>query len=142
VNAAFGGIRITRIVIAHRPETIRMSERVVMLEQGKVRSMGSPSRHGDLRQSDDREHHALGAPLAWKARPKAKAAGSQSDPAGTSRPFDLRSNGASTAGGVHRDLEIESSIDHSGDRSLREIEQTIEPRASDDYTDAYPAALR
>ncbi len=129
VNAAFGGIRITRIVIAHRPETIRMSERVVMLEQGKVRSMGSPGRHGDLRQSDDREHHALGAPLAWKARPKAKAAGSQSDPERTSRPFDLRSNGASTAGGVHRDLEIESSIDHSGDRSLCEIEQTIEPRS-------------
>ena len=36
VNLAFGAMRITRIVIAHRPETIRMSGRVVALEQGKV----------------------------------------------------------------------------------------------------------
>jgi ATP-binding cassette subfamily B protein RaxB len=36
VNVAFGEMQITRIVIAHRPETIRMSGRVVALEQGKI----------------------------------------------------------------------------------------------------------
>ncbi|HZH51143.1 MAG TPA: peptidase domain-containing ABC transporter [Microvirga sp.] len=43
VNAAFGKMRITRIVIAHRPETIRMSGRVVCLEQGRIRSTTTPS---------------------------------------------------------------------------------------------------
>jgi ABC-type bacteriocin/lantibiotic exporter with double-glycine peptidase domain len=36
VNDAFGTMRITRVVVAHRPETIRMSGRVVALKQGKV----------------------------------------------------------------------------------------------------------
>lgn len=36
VNDAFGTMRITRIVIAHRPETIRMSGRVVALEHGRI----------------------------------------------------------------------------------------------------------
>jgi ATP-binding cassette subfamily B protein RaxB len=36
VNDAFKTMRITRVVIAHRPETIRMSGRVVALKQGKI----------------------------------------------------------------------------------------------------------
>ncbi|RDI52599.1 peptidase domain-containing ABC transporter [Microvirga subterranea] len=36
VNNAFGKMRITRIVIAHRPETIRMSGRVIALDHGKI----------------------------------------------------------------------------------------------------------
>ncbi|WP_246776803.1 peptidase domain-containing ABC transporter [Microvirga sp. VF16] len=44
VNMAFGAIRVTRIVIAHRPETIRMSGRVVGLEQGKIFEAGDVER--------------------------------------------------------------------------------------------------
>jgi ABC-type glutathione transport system ATPase component len=36
VNVAFGTMRVTRIIIAHRPETIRMSGSVLALEQGKI----------------------------------------------------------------------------------------------------------
>lgn len=38
VNAAIRGLRITRIMIAHRPETIGSADRVVVLGQGKVES--------------------------------------------------------------------------------------------------------
>jgi ATP-binding cassette, subfamily B, bacterial CvaB/MchF/RaxB len=36
VNAAIRATRMTRIIIAHRPETIRSSDRIVVLDQGKV----------------------------------------------------------------------------------------------------------
>ncbi|WP_052262758.1 peptidase domain-containing ABC transporter [Chromobacterium violaceum] len=36
VNAAIRDIALTRILVAHRPETIGMAERVVVLEQGRV----------------------------------------------------------------------------------------------------------
>jgi ATP-binding cassette subfamily B protein RaxB len=36
VNAAIRATRMTRIVIAHRPETIRASDRVIVLDQGHV----------------------------------------------------------------------------------------------------------
>jgi ATP-binding cassette subfamily B protein RaxB len=36
VNAAIKGMAMTRIVIAHRPETIAMADRVVVIENGKV----------------------------------------------------------------------------------------------------------
>ncbi|WP_426212367.1 peptidase domain-containing ABC transporter [Massilia sp. TWP1-3-3] len=36
VNAAIQKIQLTRIIVAHRPETIAMAERVVVLQQGKV----------------------------------------------------------------------------------------------------------
>jgi ATP-binding cassette subfamily B protein RaxB len=49
VNAAFGEMRITRIVIAHRPETIRMSGRVVALDQGRIRSLDRPAQRDVLR---------------------------------------------------------------------------------------------
>jgi ATP-binding cassette, subfamily B, bacterial CvaB/MchF/RaxB len=36
VNTAIQKIALTRIIVAHRPETIAMAERVVVLEQGKI----------------------------------------------------------------------------------------------------------
>ena len=36
VNAAIRAARVTRIVVAHRPETIRSSDRVIGLDKGKV----------------------------------------------------------------------------------------------------------
>lgn len=36
VNAAIRATRVTRIIVAHRPETIRASDRVIALAQGKV----------------------------------------------------------------------------------------------------------
>lgn len=36
VNAAIQGLQLTRIIVAHRPETIAMAERVVVLHQGKI----------------------------------------------------------------------------------------------------------
>jgi ATP-binding cassette subfamily B protein RaxB len=36
VNAAIRQIALTRIVVAHRPETIAMAQRVVVLEQGRI----------------------------------------------------------------------------------------------------------
>jgi ATP-binding cassette subfamily B protein RaxB len=36
VNAAISAAEMTRIVIAHRPETVRATERAIVLEQGKI----------------------------------------------------------------------------------------------------------
>jgi len=36
VNAAIQGLNLTRIIVAHRPETIAMAERVVVLNTGKI----------------------------------------------------------------------------------------------------------
>ncbi len=36
VNAAIGQIRLTRILVAHRPETVSMAQRVVVLEEGRM----------------------------------------------------------------------------------------------------------
>jgi len=36
VNDAIRAIQVTRIIVAHRPETIRSADRVIVLEQGKV----------------------------------------------------------------------------------------------------------
>ena len=35
-NAAIQQILLTRVIMAHRPETIAMAQRVVVLQQGKV----------------------------------------------------------------------------------------------------------
>ncbi|MGA8516378.1 MAG: hypothetical protein WB821_16570, partial [Burkholderiaceae bacterium] len=42
VNAAISKLDITRIIIAHRPETIYAAQRVVEISQGKVSFDGSP----------------------------------------------------------------------------------------------------
>jgi ATP-binding cassette subfamily B protein RaxB len=44
VNEALRGTRMTRIVIAHRPETIRASERIITLVNGKIAGSGPPAR--------------------------------------------------------------------------------------------------
>jgi ATP-binding cassette subfamily B protein RaxB len=36
VNAAIRATRMTRIVIAHRPETIRTSDRIIVFDRGRV----------------------------------------------------------------------------------------------------------
>ncbi|MFA9273885.1 MAG: ATP-binding cassette domain-containing protein [Candidatus Aquirickettsiella gammari] len=36
VNAAIKEIPLTRVIVAHRPETIAMAERVVVLQQGTI----------------------------------------------------------------------------------------------------------
>ena len=38
VNAAIGATRMTRIIIAHRPETIRAADRVIMIEDGRLQT--------------------------------------------------------------------------------------------------------
>jgi ATP-binding cassette subfamily B protein RaxB len=43
VNAAIASLNITRNVVAHRPETIRSAQRVVVLKQGQVQFDGPPS---------------------------------------------------------------------------------------------------
>jgi ATP-binding cassette subfamily B protein RaxB len=42
VNAALKSMKITRIVIAHRPETIRSADRVIELVDGHVKKAASP----------------------------------------------------------------------------------------------------
>ncbi len=41
VNAALSQLAITRLVVAHRPETLRAAERVIALEGGVVQEAGS-----------------------------------------------------------------------------------------------------
>jgi ATP-binding cassette subfamily B protein RaxB len=41
VNAALSGLAITRLVVAHRPETLRAAGRVITLEGGVAREAGS-----------------------------------------------------------------------------------------------------
>ncbi|WP_063778367.1 MULTISPECIES: peptidase domain-containing ABC transporter [Burkholderia] len=36
VNTAVGGLRVTRLIVAHRPETIASASRVIVLDRGKV----------------------------------------------------------------------------------------------------------
>ncbi len=50
VNAAIKQIQLTRIIVAHRPETIAMAQRVIVLEQGRVvRDLEQPQ-HAAVRQ--------------------------------------------------------------------------------------------
>jgi ATP-binding cassette subfamily B protein RaxB len=37
VNAAVGGLRLTRVIVAHRPQTVASAERVVVLDGGTIR---------------------------------------------------------------------------------------------------------
>jgi ATP-binding cassette subfamily B protein RaxB len=41
VNAALSQLAITRLVVAHRPETLRAAQRVITLESGVAREAGS-----------------------------------------------------------------------------------------------------
>lgn len=42
VNAAIRNRHMTRVIVAHRPETIRSADRVIMLEHGKIASDHNP----------------------------------------------------------------------------------------------------
>ena len=66
VNAAIRATPVTRIVVAHRPETIRSTDRVIVLEHGKVTN-GLPQ---ELTDNSDQPLLA-GPPASWKpyARP-------------------------------------------------------------------------
>jgi ATP-binding cassette subfamily B protein RaxB len=50
VSAAINKIKMTRIIVAHRPETIRSADRIISLERGKIQKDfrilgdGSPGR--------------------------------------------------------------------------------------------------
>jgi ATP-binding cassette subfamily B protein RaxB len=78
VNAAFRDLSITRIVIAHRPETIRMSGRVIALEQGRLQDVAAPaplpeSGHG----SQDRKPCLLEDERAFRTNPDVMTKGPQ-----------------------------------------------------------------
>ena len=55
VNAAIGGLSLTRIIVAHRPETIAMAQRVVVLEQGRV--IRDLEQKGDRQNQQEPCHH-------------------------------------------------------------------------------------
>ncbi|MDN7994190.1 peptidase domain-containing ABC transporter [Burkholderia orbicola] len=48
INDAVKGMRITRIIIAHRPETIRSADRVIVLERGQARETESEPQGGGV----------------------------------------------------------------------------------------------
>jgi ATP-binding cassette subfamily B protein RaxB len=78
VNLAFGEMQITRIVIAHRPETIRMSGRVVALEQGRIGFVEVSSKN----MVDDEIHLPRATcDLPHRAKGNAKATIAQPEPA-------------------------------------------------------------
>jgi ATP-binding cassette, subfamily B, bacterial CvaB/MchF/RaxB len=56
VNRALAELKITRIVIAHRPETIRAADRIVVLREGQV----SPPMDGDALAFTEAARHATG----------------------------------------------------------------------------------
>jgi ATP-binding cassette subfamily B protein RaxB len=55
VNRALAELKITRIVIAHRPETIRAADRIVVLREGRV----SPPMDGDALAFTEAARHSL-----------------------------------------------------------------------------------
>jgi energy-coupling factor transporter ATP-binding protein EcfA2 len=50
VNEAISGMHLTRVIVAHRPETIASAERVLQLVDGRVVAL---------------KDHPAAAPLAW-----------------------------------------------------------------------------
>ncbi|TEI80254.1 hypothetical protein IPC624_32920 [Pseudomonas aeruginosa] len=55
VNAAIRALRITRIMVAHRPETIASADRVIVLGQGKVSLDESTARLAERQAAAARE---------------------------------------------------------------------------------------
>jgi ATP-binding cassette subfamily B protein RaxB len=49
INKAIAGLRITRIMIAHRPQTIAIADRVISLEKGKFVQVHPPIPHSEAR---------------------------------------------------------------------------------------------
>ena len=55
VNAAIRALRITRVMVAHRPETIASADRVIVLGQGKVSLDESTARLAERQAAAARE---------------------------------------------------------------------------------------
>jgi ATP-binding cassette subfamily B protein RaxB len=55
VNAALSELAITRLVVAHRPETLRAAGRVVSLESGVAREASAVLNHQQERSHEDVE---------------------------------------------------------------------------------------
>jgi ATP-binding cassette subfamily B protein RaxB len=51
VNEAVSSLKLTRIIVAHRPETIASADRQITLERGKIVERGSSARSRDLAAS-------------------------------------------------------------------------------------------
>jgi ATP-binding cassette subfamily B protein RaxB len=53
VNAALSSLAITRLVVAHRPETLRAAERVITLEGGVAREASAVLNHQQERSHEN-----------------------------------------------------------------------------------------
>ena len=42
VSAAIAGLQLTRLIVAHRPETIASCDRVLVMREGSIEADGSP----------------------------------------------------------------------------------------------------
>ena len=76
VNHTIGSMRVTRVIVAHRPETINSADRVIMLVDGKVVKPGLASPASGVRHEPRPEYlyllHAVAGgngyrPLARRA---------------------------------------------------------------------------
>lgn len=47
VNEAISGMDLTRVIIAHRPETIASADRILIMKEGQIASVSSAT---DLRE--------------------------------------------------------------------------------------------
>lgn len=52
VNEAVRQLQLTRVIVAHRPETIASAERVLVMEAGRVAQELRPRRHAQADQAD------------------------------------------------------------------------------------------
>jgi ATP-binding cassette, subfamily B, bacterial CvaB/MchF/RaxB len=74
VNQAVCGLNLTRIVVAHRPETIRMADRVIALKESENAESGEPANARPKREP------RLGAALMGRVEPRNVAAAGQRAP--------------------------------------------------------------
>ncbi|MFN9031968.1 MAG: peptidase domain-containing ABC transporter [Betaproteobacteria bacterium] len=65
VNAAIRNLRLTRVIVAHRPQTIASAERVIVLEAGQIRQdLRVTAAHGGLDRGAAVELRQQGAPCS------------------------------------------------------------------------------
>jgi ATP-binding cassette subfamily B protein len=75
----------TTIVIAHRPATIALADRVVYIDSGRVAAQGT---HESLLATDDRYRRVLAAAAARDSRRAATVAAGNGD--GARQPEEVR----------------------------------------------------
>ena len=73
VNAAIKQIELTRIIVAHRPETIAMAQRVVVLEQGRIARDLEQSTHQPGPRQPSSAHLATLVAIADRGEPPSVA---------------------------------------------------------------------